>query len=76
METKKTFSMDAMVDLSMTKLFLLAEYVWIRPRSLAVAKSCLGKRPTGPSGDHKPLSHSLPKTLCPLSVSRKKANLD
>lgn len=27
METKKTFSMDAMVDLSMTKLFLLAEYV-------------------------------------------------
>ena len=27
METKKNFSMDAMVDLSMTKLFLLAEYV-------------------------------------------------
>ena len=27
METKKNYSMDAMVDLSMTKLFLLAEYV-------------------------------------------------
>ena len=27
METKKSFSMDAMVDLSMTKLFSLAEYV-------------------------------------------------
>ena len=27
METKKNFSMDALVDLSMTKLFLLAEYV-------------------------------------------------
>ena len=27
METKKNFSMDALIDLSMTKLFLLAEYV-------------------------------------------------
>jgi len=28
MKTKKTFSMDALVELSMTKLFLLAEYVF------------------------------------------------
>lgn len=27
MIAKKTFSMDALIDLTMTKLFLLAEYV-------------------------------------------------
>lgn len=27
MDAKKTFSMDVLIDLSMTKLFLLAEYV-------------------------------------------------
>lgn len=28
MDAKKTFSMDVLIDLSMTKLFLLADYVY------------------------------------------------
>ena len=43
METKKTFSMDAMVDLSMTKLFLLAEYVCDKTSFVCGHKILLGQ---------------------------------
>ena len=43
METKKTFSMDALVDLSMTKLFLLAEYVCDKTSFANVRNFLLGQ---------------------------------
>ncbi len=43
METKKTFSMDTMVDLSMTKLFLLAEYVCDKTSFVCGHKILLGQ---------------------------------
>ena len=45
METKKNFSMDALVDLSMTKLFLLAEYVCDKTSFACGREILLGQAP-------------------------------
>ena len=77
METKKTFSMDAMVDLSMTKLFLLAEYVCDKTSFACGREILLGQafhRAERQPQTVEPIPP--PKTLCPPSVSLKKTSLD